>query len=118
MRPTTRSGSRRSWSRRLRATTSRSPRNRSSTGAAPAGRSRAASSTSAARSSNAIQRGRNATRPRFSQKGSPQTHGEAAEFVGNYHLRDVLNRLKPYLLHSYLLTYTPILLLADRHITE
>ena len=37
--------------------------------------------------------------------------------MGNYHSRDVLNRLKPYWLHAYLLTYTPILLLADSHIT-
>jgi len=29
----------------------------------------------------------------------------------------LLNRLKPYWLHAYLLTYTPILLLADSHIT-
>jgi len=37
--------------------------------------------------------------------------------VGNYHRQDVLNRLKPYWLHAYLLTYTPILLLADSNIT-
>src|SRR5438445_11047845 len=40
-------------------------------------------------------------------QGSPRTTGEASWFVG----------LKPYWLHAYLLTYTPLLLLADSRIT-
>ena len=34
-----------------------------------------------------------------------------------YHSTSVLARLKPYWLHAYLLTYTPLLLLADSRIT-
>src|ERR1700737_210103 len=116
MRPTTRSCCRESWSRRLLATTSPSPRSRSSTGAAPAGRSRAASSTSAARSSKALERGRTVTGPATHKRGPRELPAKPPSSWG-ITIPKVLDRFKPYWLHAYILTYLPLLLLADSHIT-
>jgi len=39
-------------------------------------------------------------------------------FVLGYDVARLIQRFKPYWLHSYLLTYLPFLLLADSHITS